>query len=131
VTGMPASVASHGSVLPLTNTATSVDEVLIPFYADGSAGGSYYLRAKYQPGTGQLLAPQSFRRIIANDDSPATEDLRYTEPSFVRVGDPADPDIFLTYGNRYDYFNRPTRGVLFDNPLAATWSAVRSQRADF
>jgi hypothetical protein len=189
VAGMPASVATHGSVLPLTTTATSVDEVLIPFYADGSNGGSYYMRAKYQPGSGQLLAPQSFRRIIANDDSPATENLRYTEPSLVQVGDtvvagiraeailadppagqsgrharafvlarwnaysdtaafnvhrpqingagfyasshhlltvgdPADPDVFLTYGNRYDYSHRPTRGVLFDDPLAATWSAT-------
>jgi hypothetical protein len=187
--GMPASIATHGSVLPLTNTATSVDEVLIPFYADGSAGGAYYLRAKYQPGTGTLLSPQSFRRIIANDDSPATENLRYTEPSFVQVGDtvvagiraeailasppanqtgrharafvvarwnaysdtaaidrhfpqingsgflasshhllkvgnPADPDIFLTYGNRYDYSHRPTRGVLFTDPLAPAWSAT-------
>lgn len=189
VAGMPAGVATHGGVLPLTNTATSVDEVLIPFYADGSNGGSYYLRAKYQPGTSALLNPRSFRRIIANDDSPATEDLRYTEPSFVQVGDtvvagiraeailanppatqqgrharafvlarwnaysdtaafnihrpringsgflasshhllkvgnPNDPDILLTYGNRYDYSHRPTRGVLFDDPLGTTWSAT-------
>ena len=189
VTGMPAGVATHGAVLPLANTATSVDEVLIPFYADGSNGGAYYMRAKYQPGTNVLLAPQSFRRIIANDDSPADNDQRYTEPSFVQVGDtivtgiraeailanppagqtgrhaepfvlarwnaysdtgpftiqrplingsgflasshhllkvgnPADPDIFLTYGNRYDYSHRPTRGVLFTEPLAATWSAT-------
>ncbi|MEU4425034.1 exo-alpha-sialidase [Actinoplanes sp. NPDC024001] len=189
VAGMPASVASHGGVLPLTNTASNVDEVLVPFYADGSGGGAYYMRAKYQPGTGALLSPQSFRRIIANDDSPATENLRYTEPVLVqvgdtviagiraeailasppagqtgrharpfvlarwnaysdtaafnihrplingsgflasshhllKVGDPSNPDIFITYGNRYDYSHRPTRGVLFKEPLAATWTAT-------
>lgn len=82
--GAPASMASHGSVLPLQQGGNPTDQVLVPFYSSGTEGGAFYLRATYHPNQTERLEPTFVKRIIKNDNPVGR---RYTEPSFVQIGE--------------------------------------------
>jgi hypothetical protein len=74
---------SHGGVLALADSGSQVDQVLIPVYTAGSAGGAHVIRATWRPTINPRLLVSGSHQIIANDNPPGRT---YTEPSFVQFG---------------------------------------------
>ncbi|WP_285472490.1 exo-alpha-sialidase [Actinoplanes sp. NBRC 101535] len=82
--GAPTGIASHGAVLALADGGGQTDQVLIPFYQDGAAGGAFFMRATWRATVAPRLLVAGFHKIIANDNPVGR---RYSEPSFVQIGD--------------------------------------------
>ncbi|MFB9905754.1 hypothetical protein [Allokutzneria oryzae] len=82
--GITGGVYSHGVPLALEDRGTRTDQVLIPVYSAGAAGGAHYIRATYRPTADPRLQVTGSHKIIGNGN-PAGR--TYTEPSLVQYGD--------------------------------------------
>ncbi|WP_210407940.1 sialidase family protein [Allokutzneria sp. NRRL B-24872] len=82
--GLATGVYSHGSPLALADRGTHTDQVLIPVYTGGPAGGAHYIQATWRPTADPRLQVSSAHKIIGNSNPPGRA---YQEPSFVQYGD--------------------------------------------
>ncbi|MEV6965130.1 sialidase family protein [Hamadaea sp. NPDC051192] len=81
--GVTGGIYSHGGVLALADNGTQVDQVLIPFYTTGTAGGAHFMRATWRATISPRLLVTSSSMMIVNSNPPGRA---YTEPSFVQFG---------------------------------------------
>ena len=78
-----AGIYSHGGVLALADNGTQVDQVLIPIYVGGTAGGAHFIRATWRATTAPRLLVTGSNWIIRNNNPSGRV---YTEPSLVQFG---------------------------------------------
>ncbi|RKR86499.1 hypothetical protein BDK92_0729 [Micromonospora pisi] len=81
--GITGGMYSHGGVLALADNGSQVDQVLIPVYTTGTAGGAHFIRATWRASLSPRLLVSGSTKII-NNSNPVGR--TYTEPSFVQVG---------------------------------------------
>ncbi|SDN02534.1 sialidase/neuraminidase family protein [Allokutzneria albata] len=82
--GISTGIYSHGGPLALADRGTHVDQVLIPVYSTGAAGGAHYIQATWRPTADPRLLVTGSHKIITNSNPPGRA---YQEPSFVQYGD--------------------------------------------